>query len=415
MNKLFCSLYSSFGHRFPFKQVYEKGYFSRPFDKTKKKLLFLYRPNNPVAFSQLNPFLFYERDIAADFDVSVRALPMDQWESSGFRNADVVCVQTGFDLTDFEAGELFRSIRRYHPDARLVYFDWFAPLHLPLANMLDRHVDLYVKRQVFQDLKQYHQPTLGDTNLTDYYCREYNLDCKEHLFSIPPKFFQKLVLGPGLFTGSYLLNGFARGQYPDHTKTIDMHARFATKGTPWYTAMRNEALRACTDLNHSGVLTGNGVSRQQYLRELSSSKMCFSPFGYGEVCWRDFESILLGSLLIKPEMSHVRTEPNIYISGETYISVAWDLSDLQEKVEFYVNNTYERNRIVGNARQIMGDYVRTKAFVKQMAPVFHLAHRELVVQPAQKAQLDVLPLRARVEPRTEDGAAPLRGMHRRRG
>jgi len=34
---------------------------------------------------------------------------------------------------------------------------------------------------------------------------------------------------------------------------------------------------------------------QQALR--SGSKICISPFGYGEICWRDFEAIIFGCLL----------------------------------------------------------------------------------------------------------------------
>ena len=30
-----------------------------------------------------------------------------------------------------------------------------------------------------------------------------------------------------------------------------------------------------------------------------------SPFGWGEICFRDFESIILGKLLIKPNCDHI--------------------------------------------------------------------------------------------------------------
>ena len=40
------------------------------------------------------------------------------------------------------------------------------------------------------------------------------------------------------------------------------------------------------------------------------SRICISPFGYGEICWRDFEAILCGCLVVKPDMSHVETNPS---------------------------------------------------------------------------------------------------------
>ncbi len=391
---MFCNLYSSFCHRAPVKHLCE-AYFARPFTPGKKKLLFLFCPRNPVAFSQVNPFLHYAPDIAEDFEICVRATPINDVKSANLRDADIVCLQTGFDLAEVEAEELFAALRQRHPNAKFVYFDWFAPLDLRLAKILDRHIDLYVKRQVFRDHSRYGAATLGGTNLMDYYARRYKMDMAEHYFEVPTSFYKKLTLGPGLFTGHYLLNRFARGQYRDQPKSIDVHARLGRKGTPWYTAMRNEALGACQTLQHHQVVTGNGVAKHQYLKELARAKICFSPFGYGEVCWRDFEAALYGSLLIKPDMSHLRTAPEFYVKDETYVSVAWDFSDLQEKMDFYLHNSAERNRMVGNARQILGDYFKNKVFLQQMAPVFQLAHAAGV--PAAGAPVLPVPALATTE------------------
>ena len=85
-------------------------------------------------------------------------------------------------------------------------------------------------------------------------------------------------------------------------------------------------------------MTETGLPRKEYLAELGRSKMCFSPFGYGEVCWRDFEAMMTGSLLLKPDVRHLVTDPDVFIPGETYIPIAWDFSDLAEKVEYYLRN-----------------------------------------------------------------------------
>ena len=373
-------IYSAFGHRFPAKMAFE-AYVSRPFSAAGKKMLFLFCPDNVVAFSQLYPFLFYEGDIQSKYEVSVRAAPFGQPESDQLHNADVVCVQTGFNLDCAQADQLFHTLRQRHPKAKFVYFDWFAPLDLRLAKAVNRHIDLYVKRQVFRDIKHYERATLGDTNLMDHYCRKYQLEASENLFEVPATFYPKLHLGAGLFTGAYLLRGLAKRRLPQNTKTISVHARLGQKGSPWYTAMRDEAAQACRKIEVSGVVQGNGVSRKQYLQELSQSKICFSPFGYGEVCWRDFEATLFGSLLIKPDMGHLKTDPDIYVDNETYISVAWDYADLSEKVAFYSRNALERDRIVDNARQVLRDYVQRKLFLKQMAPIFNLAHGRPAANP----------------------------------
>ena len=76
------------------------------------------------------------------------------------------------------------------------------------------------------------------------------------------------------------------------------------------------------------------LSRRQYFYELERSRFSFSPFGWGEVNIRDFESIIAGAVLIKPDMSHIDTYPNIYQRDHSYIPIKWDLSDLEETMEF---------------------------------------------------------------------------------
>jgi hypothetical protein len=99
---------------------------------------------------------------------------------------------------------------------------------------------------------------------------------------------------------------------------------------------------------NSLFLTGI-VPQHRYYRELYDSKITLSPFGWGEVCFRDFEAIISGSLLLKPDMSHVKTWPDVYIPWETYVPLKWDGTDIIEKAETYLGNDRERSRIAQNA------------------------------------------------------------------
>ena len=49
-------------------------------------------------------------------------------------------------------------------------------------------------------------------------------------------------------------------------------------------------------------------------------------------CFRELEAISYGSIVIKPDMSHIETWPDIYRAYETYIPCKWDWSDLEEVV-----------------------------------------------------------------------------------
>jgi hypothetical protein len=179
-----------------------------------------------------------------------------------------------------------------------------------------------------------------------------------------------LVVGPSFATADYMLTGFPGIPFERHPRDVDVHARITDDGQPWYRAMRQEAMSALGAIHGIRTLSGIGVSRFQFLDELARSRLCFSPFGYGEVAWRDYEAVMCGSLLLKPDMSHVETDPNIFVAGETYVPVRWDLSDLEQKVRYYLAHEDERLRITSNAHRVLHDYFRKERFVEQMAPLF---------------------------------------------
>lgn len=89
-----------------------------------------------------------------------------------------------------------------------------------------------------------------------------------------------------------------------------------------------------------------------YIDTLLRSKCTLSPFGMGEICFRDFEIIQYGSVMIKPDMSMVKTIPNIYIPYETYIPCKLDWSDLEDKIQWVMDNPIECKQITENARNI---------------------------------------------------------------
>ncbi|MBT4206933.1 hypothetical protein HOE22_01170 [Candidatus Woesearchaeota archaeon] len=90
---------------------------------------------------------------------------------------------------------------------------------------------------------------------------------------------------------------------------------------------------------------------EQYFAYLYNSKVVLSPFGMGEVCFRDFESITVGTIMIKPDMSMVLTEPNIYIDKETYFAVDYDWSNLNEVIDEVLSD-FDRinNEVIDNVR-----------------------------------------------------------------
>ena len=109
------------------------------------------------------------------------------------------------------------------------------------------------------------------------------------------------------------------------------------------------------------------VAQDQYYAEMRRSRICISPMGYGELCSRNFETVLCGCLLVKPDLGHLRSTPDIFVAGETYVPVRWDYSDLVEKCEYYLENEDERRRMAERALKVLADYYGSDRFLDTFA------------------------------------------------
>lgn len=337
-----------------------------PFIGTRHKRLLFIVENNPLCHAQVYPFWYHRDALASRYGVAIRELPMARFHDGRHPYAgevDAVCFQSGAELSPAALGELAGRIRNIFPGAKLGYLDWFAPADLRYAEVLNPYLSAYIKKQVLRERRLYREPLRGDTNLTDYYNRRFYLQAPLTRYGIPEDFWHKLWLGPHLAFSADMLPYF-RGRFPGGERDIDLHARIAVQGKAWYAAMRQEALDKAKSLEdrHRVVYAGQ-VSGREYYRELFRAKICFSPFGYGEICWRDFEAMFTGSLLLKPDMGHLECHPELFRPYETYVPVAWDLSDFEEKVAYYLAHPAEREGITRRAFDLLKGYFAQNRFV----------------------------------------------------
>lgn len=77
---------------------------------------------------------------------------------------------------------------------------------------------------------------------------------------------------------------------------------------------------------------GTHIPIEQYYNLMTRSKIVIAPFGYGEIAPRDIESASVGAVLLKPDMSHIETIPNIYKPDSTYLACNWDFSNANDKI-----------------------------------------------------------------------------------
>tara|TARA_Y100000741_G_scaffold147759_1_gene111417 strand:+ start:123 stop:422 length:300 start_codon:yes stop_codon:yes gene_type:complete len=87
---------------------------------------------------------------------------------------------------------------------------------------------------------------------------------------------------------------------------------------------------------------------------------------------RDLESAMFGSVLMKPDMSYISSEPFIYEDNETYIAVNYDWSNLEEKID-YVLSDYKniREKLVQNMRTQFIEKYNLQNLVLHMYDVFN--------------------------------------------
>jgi hypothetical protein len=259
--------------------------------------------------------------------------------------------------------KIARLRRQLATGTKLVYFDGDDDLCVQWGGLL-KFVDLYVKKHVFADTSLYRKEFVGKNNLTDYVARVSGRSFAEnqipHSGTVRDQEVDKIFAGYNIGLDAKITDLY-RDTHPAQPseKSVDVMCRAACAPDNWLYTLRGTVGAALEPLKQQGfkvVLPDQRVDQKTYYEEMRSSKICVSPFGYGELCWRDFETVLMGSLLIKPDMSHVRTEPNIFIPGETYVPVRWDYSDLAEVCARYLADDEERNRITAKAYRVLSEY-----------------------------------------------------------
>lgn len=343
----------------------------------------------PSSEQQFYPFSTYRRALRSRLRFHsvhlklVDVLRAPRWILSHF---DIVILKLSYRTDATEAIDIVRLFRNSIGHKKLLYFDGDDDICIQWKDMLS-YVDLYVKKHAFLDRSRYLHKYIGKSNLHDYVHTKYNYVLtprdygnpweKQLMISesgpIAPEHLDKIVVGADLAGDDVIsfLYKKVRGAQENMTKDYDIIFRGSvTKGTIVY-HLRGAIEPILREMEHDFcvIIPNQRVPRDEYYREMMRSKICVSPFGYGEICWRDYEAVLCRSLLIKPNMDHVETTPNIFQKYKTYVPVQWDFSDLREKCEYYLKNDKERQTIVENAYKVMDEFYNGDGFVKSISAI----------------------------------------------
>jgi hypothetical protein len=275
---------------------------------------------------------------------------------------DAVIAKLSFSTPEPTAIAIIKSLKQNSGRAKLIYFDGDDDLCVQWGSVLE-FVDLYVKKQVFADSRWYLHRFTGKSNLTDYIAQTHNRSFVDNSIpqsgTIEARHLQKITLGYNIALDPRIVHLFRVLQFrPKPTKDIDIVCRASASADDWMTPFRLPIGQAFASLSggYKVILPEKRVSQQQYHAELSRSRICISPFGYGEICWRDFEAIIHGCLLVKPRVDHLRTEPNVFVPGETYVPVRWDFTDLAETCARYLGDRAAMAKITQRAYDVLAEY-----------------------------------------------------------
>ena len=161
-------------------------------------------------------------------------------------------------------------------------------------------------------------------------------------------------------------NDYRNLQPINKNKTIDLCAIFQAEhkynedhqvqNDLYYTKHRKGLWDMLEPLKNKYTMLTQKLPFQEYVQKLQKSKICISPFGMGEFCFRDLEAMMFGTIILKPSHKKVDTLPNLMIDNETFIVCNYDWSDLEEKIDYILDNFNELNEKINyNIRNIFFD------------------------------------------------------------
>jgi hypothetical protein len=339
------------------------------------RLLFLSDGVSYLNERQISPFYYFRKALRVELGVIFHhALlnPSMLPSRRSLKGFDIIIVKLNYKTPPEYIPRIAAGIKSAaSTSSRIIYFDGRDDLCIQFPELLT-FSDLYVKRHVFRDRSMYLKRYVGSINLTDYVYDRHGsaaLDGDESASEpMREEDLRKIHRGMSFGMDEVMLSLLKR--FPDVEsgggRESDVICR-AKVPDNWMGYLRSPVIKALEQLSRKGlrvITPKKRVSQEEYYREMLGSKICVSPLGYGEVCYRDYESVIFGCLLMKPDMSHAEVYPDIFRPYETYVPIAWDYSDLEEKIDYYLKCEDERLQITNRAREVLKKSHQAEGFIE---------------------------------------------------
>jgi len=246
------------------------------------------------------------------------------------------------------------------------------------------HVDLYLKKQLLKDRNLYNKKYYGGRIFSDFYHKEFGIKDAtlfNQYYPLDMNLSHKVSLSWNIGLGNVynaftkkgviqqrISNVFPTGyNYAFHSaqekRDMDIFIRTTSNLSRNVIAFhRQELLRRLVDItqefeNLKVSLNEEKVKLKTFRSILRNTKILPSPFGWGELGVRDYEAFIFGAALLKPNISHMETWPNIFIEKDTYQPFDWSFSDLKEAIIELLEDDELRIRIANNGQEKYADSI----------------------------------------------------------
>lgn len=277
-----------------------------------------------------------------------------------------------FSLFNSES-DLFEYLEKVKKKGiKIVWFDTNDSADIGQSKVLDL-VDIYAKEQLWSDLNQYRRKIYQGIPFKEFYKEKYLIE-DDHVVGRSPitdNQIAKLRVAWNLAFTDWRIHGksrfnrnlgllFPKFQYDLQTiatpivlRPLDVSYRSPKreqKIVDFHRELARKCIKEVVEPNKYRAVYEGTVDFQIYKKELTKVRVIPSPFGWGEICYRDFECFCAGAVLLKPDMNHLQTFPNIYKANETYVSHSWDFSDFKLKLNKILEKPKDFQSIANNGQ-----------------------------------------------------------------
>tara|TARA_A100001035_G_scaffold279993_1_gene283415 strand:- start:706 stop:1848 length:1143 start_codon:yes stop_codon:yes gene_type:complete len=264
--------------------------------------------------------------------------------------------------------------------SKIIYFDDSAAISHILFFIIP-FVDAYWVRGLLNDLKNYSKNFYGGRTYSQFYHDNYGIiDDQSYLSPVHEGDFPKKIkiawnIGIGMYPSPssslistnynkvkkiscilsslpsikavyFILKKYKKEMIDMLSKPIDLSrkkalisSRFSYKG--YYNSISFHRKLLLAKIKDNKLFMTGRLPHKKYIDECCEIYGLLSPFGWGEICYRDYEAIMCGNILIKPDMSHLSTWPNIY-GDDCYLKLDWDFMNLDKICELFL----QKNKVL---------------------------------------------------------------------